>query len=207
MRLTEKAFTELLDTLAAATPTPGGGSASALAASVGLALLEMVSAMTRTRTGNDESRRALDQVQASIAHLRDRAVSLVDDDAAAYDAVVTAYRLPKTSEADRAARSVAVQSALRGAAEVPLEVMRVCQAALAAGVEVARHGNPSAASDVGVAVELLMAALRGARLNVAVNLSALDDPGLVSGVQDEIARLEQAAALLAGDVRTALSSA
>ena len=61
MRLTEKAFTELLDTLAAATPTPGGGSASALAASVGLALLEMVSAMTRTRTGNDESRRALDQ--------------------------------------------------------------------------------------------------------------------------------------------------
>ena len=120
MRLTEKAFIELLDTLAAATPTPGGGSASALAASVGLALLEMVSAMTRTRTGNDESRRALDQVQASIAHLRDRAVSLVDDDAAAYDAGVTAYRLPKTSEADRAARSVAVQSALRGAAEVPL---------------------------------------------------------------------------------------
>jgi formiminotetrahydrofolate cyclodeaminase len=97
-----------------------------------------------------------------------------------------------------------VQSALRGAAEVPLDVMRACQAGLTVAVDLARHGNPSARSDVGVALELLMAALRGAALNVGVNLESIDEPGWVDGVRSEVERLEAGATLLVSDARSAL---
>ena len=110
----------------------------------------------------------------------------MEDDSKAYDAVVAAYRLPKASDDEKAARKAAVQSALRGAAEVPLDVMRACQAGLAAAVDVARHGNPFASSDVGVALELLTAGLRGAALNVQANLGSIDDAGWVAGVRSEV---------------------
>ena len=129
---------------------------------------------------------------------------LADDDAEAYEEVLDAYRLPKGSDEDVATRRTAVQNALRGAAEVPLEVMRACLAALTAAVDVARHGNPAAASDVGVALELVCAGMRGAALNVRVNLQSITDDGWAGGAGDEVARLEAAAPLLAGDVKTAL---
>jgi formiminotetrahydrofolate cyclodeaminase len=205
MRITETPFTELLDLFADASPTPGGGSASALAASVGLALLGMVAAMHRTREGSEQDRRLLDGSLEALAHLRDRAVILIDDDAEAYAAVIQAYRLPKGTDEERATRKIAVQNALRGAADVPLEVMRICQAGLTAAADVARHGNPAAASDVGVSVELLLAGQRGAALNVASNLAAIDDRGFVTGASDELKRLQHAAQLLAEDARGTLS--
>ena len=74
-----------------------------------------------------------------------------------------------------------------------------------AAIDVGRHGNPFAASDVGVALELLGTGLRGAALNVHANLGSIDEAGWVDGVRREIERLEAAAPLLAGDVRTALT--
>lgn len=204
MSLIDRPLTELLGAISDPSPTPGGGSASALAAATGLSLLAMVSQMARTRSGSDDDRRALDQSTTALLPLRDHVAGLIDDDSGAYDAVVDAYRLPKASDEEKAARRVAVQSALRGAAEVPLDLMRACQAGLAVAVDVARHGNPSARSDVGVAIELLMAALKGAALNVTVNLESIDDAGWVDGVTSEVERLEAAAPLLASDARAAL---
>ena len=204
MSLTERPLAELLAAFSDPSPTPGGGSAAALAAATGLSLLAMVSQMGRTRGGTDDDRRALDESTTALLPLRDHVVTLVDDDAGAYDAVVDAYRLPKATDAEKAARRTAVQGALRGAAEVPLDVMRACQAGLTVAVEVARHGNPSAKSDVGVALELLIAALKGAALNVMVNLESIDEVGWVDGVKSEVERLEAAAPLLASDARTAL---
>ena len=74
---------------------------------------------------------------------------------------------------------------MRAATEVPLETMRVCQQALRGAVIVAAAGNPNAKSDVGVAVELLMAGLRGARMNVDINLASLSDAAYVSRVTEE----------------------
>jgi formiminotetrahydrofolate cyclodeaminase len=177
-----------------------------LAAATGLSLLAMVSQMGRTRSGSDDDRRFLDESRTALLPLRDHVVTLVDDDAGAYDAVVDAYRLPKTSEDEKATRKAAIQSALRGAAEVPLDVMRACQAGLTVAGEVARHGNPSARSDVGVALELLIAALKSAALNVMVNLDSIDEVGWVDGVKSEVERLEAAAPLLASDARAALAA-
>ena len=204
-RLTDRPVRELLAAFANSAPTPGGGSASALTASVGLSLLAMVASMSRTRNGSEADRSSLDAARTAVEHLGEHTLAMVDDDAVAYDAVVAAYRLPRTTEDEKAERRRAIEAALRGAAEVPLEVMRACRAGLTAAVDVARAGNPSASSDIGVSVELLKAALHCAALNVGVNLSSLSDTGYVSAVTAETASLENSAAALAASARAALS--
>jgi methenyltetrahydrofolate cyclohydrolase len=206
MTFLDRPLDELLTAFSDPTPTPGGGSASALAAALGLSLLAMVAQMGRTRSGSDEDRAVLDQAKIALLPLRDHVSGLVETDARAYDSVVAAYRLPKSTDPEKAARRAAVQSALRGAAEVPLDVMRVCQAGLTAAIDVARHGNPFASSDIGVGLELVGAALRGAALNVRANLGSIDEQGWVEGVRSEVERLERAAPLLSADVRAALGS-
>jgi formiminotetrahydrofolate cyclodeaminase len=203
-KLVNRPLPELLAEFASAGATPGGGSAAALTAAVGLSLVAMVARMPRTKHGTDEDRQALDGVLQAVEHLAQHALDLVDDDAAAYDAVVAAYRKPKATEDQKTERRSAIEAALRGAAEVPLEVMRSCRAGLGAALEAARNGNPSASSDVGVAVELLGAALRSAALNVRVNLSSLTETGYVNAVAEECSRLESTASQLADDVRAAL---
>ena len=144
-RLTDRPIRELLAAFASAAPTPGGGSAAALTASVGLSLLAMVASMSRTRNGSDDDRALLDGALNAVEHLSAHTLALVDDDAAAYDAVMEAYRKPRVTEEEKVERRRAIEAALRGAAEVPLEVMRACRAGLTAAVDVARAGtvNPS----------------------------------------------------------------
>jgi formiminotetrahydrofolate cyclodeaminase len=182
--------TDLLRQFSAPVPTPGGGSASALAGALGAALLSMVAGMSKTRTGAAAERAALDASLEPLLNGRDHLASLVDRDSESYDAVVAAYRLPKASDEDKRARASAIAGALRGATEVPLDVMRACHAAAREGRSVAANGNPSASSDVGVAFDLLEAALRGAARNVRVNLQGAKDPGYAAGVEDEAGRLE-----------------
>ena len=116
-------------------------------------------------------------MQRQLRHSRDHLAGLVDRDSEAYDAVISAYRLPKATERRRQARTAAIQAALHGATEVPMDVMRACHAAVREGITVARCGNPSAASDIGVAFELLNAALNGAAANARTNLGSLHDAG------------------------------
>jgi len=203
--LVDRTLPDLLAEFASAGPTPGGGSAAALTAAIGLALVAMVARMPRTKHGTDEDRQALDGVLQAVEHLAQHALDLVDDDAAAYDAVVAAYRKPKATDDQKVERRSAIEAALRGAAEGPLEVMRSCRAGLGAALDAARAGNPSASSDVGVAVELLGAALRSAALNVRINMSSLTETGYVDGLADETTRLESTAAQLTEEARAALT--
>lgn len=205
MQYLDRPLSDLLAAFSDPTPTPGGGSASALTAALGVSLLAMVAQMGRTRSGSDADRTALDHARAALLPIGDHVAGMIEEDARAYDAVVAAYRLPKATDDEKAARKSAIQSALRGAAEVPLDVMRACQAGLTAAIDVARCGNPSAASDVGVALELLQAGLRGAALNVRANLGSIEERGWVDGVAADVQRLEAAAPLLAADARAALA--
>jgi formiminotetrahydrofolate cyclodeaminase len=152
----------------------------------------MVAALPRTRTGTEADRAALDGVLRELRHTRDHLADLVDRDSEAYDGVVRAYRLPKGSEQEKAARTAGIQAAVRGATEVPIDVMRACHAAVREGITVARSGNPSAASDAGVAFELLRAALSGAAANATINLGSLHDTGFSSGAEAEVQRLTRA---------------
>jgi formiminotetrahydrofolate cyclodeaminase len=183
--LAEFALLDLLDAFASNEPVPGGGSASALAGAVGASLLLMVADMTKTRTAAPEETADLADAAARLRPRREELTELVDRDSEAYQAVVAAYKLPKESEAEKEARRLAIEAAMREATEVPLETMRVCQQALRGAVIVAAAGNPRAGSDVGVGVELLIAAVRGARMNVDANLASLSDAAYVSRVATE----------------------
>jgi formiminotetrahydrofolate cyclodeaminase len=189
MPLIDSSLREVLRQFRAPSPTPGGGSAAALAGAIGAALLAMVAGLPKPRTATEEDAARLAAAGDRCAASSDRLASLVDLDSDAYDGVVAAFRLPKTTDEEKTVRSAAIQDALRMATETPLEAMRVSAAALEQGVVVASFGNPNASSDVRVGLELLAAALGGAKLNVDANLSSVKDPSFVERVRDESARL------------------
>jgi glutamate formiminotransferase/formiminotetrahydrofolate cyclodeaminase len=100
---------------------------------------------------------------------------LVERDATAYEAVTTAYKLPKETDAQNAARTTAIDDALVHAAQVPLETARACAAVAELAAIAAERGNTNAASDAGVAALLADAACRGAVYNVRINVSSMTD--------------------------------
>lgn len=193
--LVDKPLRQLLADFASARPVPGGGSAAAVGSAIGAALLVMVSSLPKSRTGSEDDRTALAGVAATLTAIQHQLTEEIDADAAAYAQVVAAYRLPKASDAERAARTAAIQRALRGATDVPLGVMRLSAAALRHATTVAAHVYRPAASDARVGVALLAAAVEGAGGNVDANLGAIHDAAYVGAVRLESRRLlEQGAA-------------
>jgi methenyltetrahydrofolate cyclohydrolase len=166
---------DLLDRFASQDPTPGGGSAAALAGATGAALVLMVTGMSRTRTGAPEERARLDAAQGWAREAGSRLRHLVDEDRRAYDAVVAAYKLPKGSDSEKAARKEAVGQAMALATDVPLQTAEACLVVLKAAQEAAEHGNPNALSDARTAGALAFAGLVGAAENVRINASSLGD--------------------------------
>ena len=179
------ALIDLLDAFASNEPVPGGGSAAALAGAVGASLLMMVAGLPKTRTGAPEEVADLAEAAARLRPLRETLASLIEQDSDAYSAVIEAMRLPKTTDAEKHARRAAIDTAMRGATDVPVDTMRACQQALRGAVVVASNGNPNASTDTGTAVLLLMAGLRGAALNVGVNLRSVSDAALAERISKE----------------------
>jgi formiminotetrahydrofolate cyclodeaminase len=183
---------ELLDAFASNQPVPGGGSAAALAGAVGASLLIMVAGVPKTRHGTDEERAALSAAATRLRPLRDELAALVDRDSDAYASVMEAFGLPKSSDAEKAARRHAIDAAMREATEAPLATMRACERVMREAEAIAAGGAPSAASDVAVGIELLKTAARGAAMNVDTNLAAMKDVEYASRVSQERRDLEQA---------------
>lgn len=197
---------ELLEALAAPDPTPGGGTAAAIAGAMGASLLTMVSGLAKSKTNTDDEKKALHAARLALDPLRAELIRLADADSDAYDQVMAAYRRPKVSDEDKAARTTAIQAALRQATVVPLETLRTCAAAMPLAAQVAEAGNRSASSDVGVAVGLLEAAAAGAEANVRVNLNGLKDDAFNGNVVAETSRLASEAAAAARAARQALDA-
>lgn len=194
MALIDLPTRDLLTAFSSSDPTPGGGSAAALASAVGASLLMMVAALPKTRTGSDEDRAALAEAGRALTDVRAQLTAAIDADTAAYDQVVAAYKLPKASADEQAARTAAIQQALRTATDVPFGVARLSAAALGSASAIAAHGHRAAASDVGVAVALLRAGARGAQLNVEINIGGLSDAEYAKKAAAEIVQLSEAAA-------------
>jgi len=189
MTLMDKSARDLLSAFSSTDPTPGGGSAAALASAVGASLLMMVAGLPKTRTNSPEDRTALERAASRLAILRTQLSDAVDADSAAYDDVMAAYRLPKGTGEEQAARKAAIQRALRSAIEVPLAVMRLSNQVMQHAAEIAAHGLRAASSDVGVAVALLQAGASGARLNIDTNVQSVNDAEYLSGLRNEVAAL------------------
>jgi len=187
--LLEKTVSDLLDAFSAPDPTPGGGSASALAGALGAALLAMVAGMTKTKTGAEDEREALDSARADLLALQGSLKELVELDAAAYSLVVAAYKQPRATDEEQRARQKTIQEAMRVATQVPLETMRACANVIRLARTVAAGGNPSASSDVKVGVQLALAGFRGAGYNVEINFGSLTDPDIAGPLKAAMQKL------------------
>ena len=180
---------EFLARVAAPTPTPGGGSVSALAGALSAALSRMVAGLARGKKGYEPVERELAEIEARGKKIQVRLEALVEEDAQAYEAVIAAMRMPRTSDQEKSARVAAMQVAYRKATEVPLETMERLIETLELAEAAAKKGNRGATTDAAVAILLAEAAVRGASLNCAVNLASIRDESFRSTAEERVEQL------------------
>ncbi|MHC4591658.1 MAG: cyclodeaminase/cyclohydrolase family protein [Planctomycetota bacterium] len=176
---------------AAKKPAPGGGSVSAVAGALAAAMSEMAANFT---AGKKKFAGVEEEIQAMLGGLaacRDALLELMDRDVEAYGAVDQAYSMPRGADDDKSARRQAVDAALRGAMQAPLDVMRQCAQVGAIADRLADIGNPNLITDVGVSAILAEAACAAARLNVEVNLKFLRDAELLDRTGAEMDELSR----------------
>jgi formiminotetrahydrofolate cyclodeaminase len=200
----QQTVTDFLASVASDAPTPGGGTSSAIAGAMGAALAEMVVALTLAREKYASAHETVRPIGEAAKAARTQFLSLARDDADSYEDVVTARRLPRATDAEKAGRDEALAVANRRAAEVPMRTAQLAVKLLGLLPELVEVGNPNAASDAGSAALLLEAAAEGALLNVAINLPGVPDPAFVARMQRETADLQENAQRLRSHVLEAV---
>ncbi len=179
------------DALASGAPTPGGGSASALSGALAAALAAMVGRTTAASKKFADRADAMTQLASQADALRAEFLALVDEDAKAFEQVMTAFRMPKETADQQAARSEAIQRAYRAAVAPP---MRVCEQSLRVldlALRVAEQGTPSAVSDAGVSALLAASALEGGGMNVQINLGSIKDDAFRTAQADRLRQWQE----------------
>ncbi len=167
----QETFARLLELVSARTPTPGGGSVAALCGALGAALGCMaVRFSMKRRESTVEHEAVLEPVERGLLECAARLAALADADAASFEAVRQARKFPQATDAERAARDVAIRSSTLDAAEVPMRTARICREAMELLDGVASALNPNLATDGGSGATLLRSGVRCAGWNVLVNL-------------------------------------
>ena len=175
MKLTEMTISSYVDLLNSDAPAPGGGSASALCGAQGAALVSMVAGLTIGKKKYPLDQELCIEVAKKTSALKDALLAQVDKDTEAFNLVSAAFKLPKETEEEKAARSKAIADATLVATEVPFETMKICLETLSYTKALIGHSNTNAASDLGVSALNLIACMKGAWLNVLINLGGLSD--------------------------------
>jgi glutamate formiminotransferase / formiminotetrahydrofolate cyclodeaminase len=183
-RLIERTLRAFSDDLASDAPVPGGGSAAAYAGAMGAALAAMVARIANKKEQAAERAKFI----ADMDMLRGDFLQLVDDDSAAYARVALAMKLPRKTDEEKAARTERLQAALIEASRVPLEVAKAARRLLEACERAVATASPMTASDIGVGALMAATALRGAALNVMINLASVKDPARVKALSEELDR-------------------
>jgi glutamate formiminotransferase/formiminotetrahydrofolate cyclodeaminase len=195
-----------LQALAAPTPAPGGGSAAAYTGAQAAALVGMVAQLTTGKKKYSEVEALMQSTAAQAETLRQQLFASVSADSQAYERVMQAYKLPKDTPQALEARLQAVDEAILGAIQPPLQAAKLAVQTLEAALTVVQHGNLNAISDGATAAALARACLSGAGLNVRINYAALQDKGLAQAVLEELAALEKHATGLYQQVQQAVET-
>ncbi len=185
-----------LGELASDSPTPGGGPVAALEGAMGAALISMVCNLTIDKTGYEEAQERVRGILLEAEQARASFLELADRDASAFDGVMEAFKMPKETDAEKAARSQAIQRGYEDATGPPLEIAKLAATQMEFANEVTEIGNAHAASDGASAAQALFAAVWGATYNVEINAAALKDETKAQALRDEVAMLRANAAAL-----------
>ncbi len=190
MKLVELDVLKFLDVVDSNSPAPGGGSVSALASSLGASLARMVAHLS---FGKKNYEALADDVKAKfvanfdeLLKIKNELNDLIDRDSEAYNTVMAAYKLPKETDEEKAARSTEIQKSLKYAIQTPYDIVVLSGKAISLLGEILANGNQNAITDIGVGTMLLMVGLEGGILNVKVNLSSIKDAEYVEKITKEI---------------------
>lgn len=178
--LLEKNLREFSDETASESPAPGGGSIAAYSGALGTALSTMVANLSANKRGWDDRWEEFSDWADKGQTYHSQLLALVDADTAAFNGIMDAYGLPKTSEDQQLARSIAIQAATKHAIEIPMQVAEIAHNALEVAEAMAQLGNPNSITDAGVGAMCLRTAVLGAILNARVNTADLNDTEFVS---------------------------
>ncbi len=170
-------------------PAPGGGSVAALMGALGVSLGGMVANLSAGKGGWDQRMTYFSEYAVAAQQLKDELLVLVEEDTAAFNRVMNAFAMPRGSAEEKTARSAAVQSANKHAAEIPLRVMRTGVKVYRILAEMAENGNPASISDVGVGLLATRACIEGAAMNVRINLGGLKDEAVKAALEGELREL------------------
>lgn len=191
--LAELTVKEFLNKVAGNEPVPGGGSVAALSGGIASSLAAMVANLTIGKKGYEDVAETMQEIAAKMLQLQAQFVTDIDRDSEAYDKVFACFKMPKSTDEEKAVRSRAIQEATKHAALVPMQVARKAFALMPYIADVACRGNRNAVTDACVAMMSARSAVLGALLNVRINLGSLKDKEFAAQLQIEADELERQA--------------
>jgi glutamate formiminotransferase/formiminotetrahydrofolate cyclodeaminase len=194
-RLVSMPLDAFADETASESPAPGGGSISAYVGVLGASLATMVANLSSHKKGWDSRWKEFSDWADKGQRYKDELLGLVDADTRAFNAIMTAFGLPKGTPEEKATRTQAIQEATRIAIEVPFKVMELAAGSMPLIRAMAETGNPNSVSDAGVGALCARAAVLGAFMNVRINAAGYNDKEYVSAI------LARGQALQAGAIR------
>lgn len=175
MKITELKVNEYLEILGSDAPAPGGGAAAGLAGAQGVALVAMVANLTIGKEKFKEYEEHCINIKAECERLEKALEQCTNDDVQAYSLFSAAYKMPRTTEEEKAERAAAIAKAAVNATEVPLKTMALCLEGLKLADAMVGNSNPNIISDIGVGAQNLLSAVKSSWLNVKINLPSLKD--------------------------------
>lgn len=175
MGMNMESIDKFMERLASSSPAPGGGAASSMVALVGSSLNSMVAGLTLGKKGYDGSQKIVERIAARSSELNLKLRELMEEDEGAFNLIVAAWKMPKSSDEEKKARDAALQDATRKAIAVPWRIASVSREILEMAAELVTHGNRNAVTDAGCSLEFSMAAIKGVFQNIKINLKSLSD--------------------------------
>lgn len=200
MKLVEMKVKEYLDVLKSDAPAPGGGSVSALAGAQGIGLVMMVCDLTLGKEKYADYQEVCTEVKTKGAVLFKELAEAVDKDTEAFNLISAAFKMPKDTDEEKAVRRKAIDDGTLVATQVPFKSMEMAYEGLLLAQKIMGKSNPNAASDLGVGVLNLMSCVRGAWLNVKINLPGVKDEAAVKEFEEKGSKIIKEAEDMAKDM-------
>ena len=186
-------MSEFADETASESPAPGGGSISAYVGALGAALATMVANLSSHKPGWDDRWEEFSNFSEEGQKIKDELVQLLEEDTNAFNKVMDAFGLPKDTDEQKSIRRQAIEEATRYATEIPYRTMKTANMAIPLCKKMAEIGNPNSISDAGVGAICCLTAIKGAYLNVLINVAGLKDKSWADNILSDASHLLQTA--------------